>query len=144
MDDGCTNSVKYLDTVSLKSCLNVIVIFLRYKRHICLVQTTYILKNQHVLTVRVLFFSNLFRQTVPMRDKEGKQDYRFMPEPNLPPLILYDSNTINKASHNSSIVNIDEVRGQLPELPEAKRRRLVVDYGIRLDSAVKLVVRVSV
>ena len=27
-------------------------------------------------------------ETVSMRDKERKQDYRFMPEPNLPPLVL--------------------------------------------------------
>ncbi|XP_076995932.1 glutamyl-tRNA(Gln) amidotransferase subunit B, mitochondrial isoform X2 [Tamandua tetradactyla] len=32
--------------------------------------------------------------TVPMRDKEGKQDYRFMPEPNLPPLVLYDATSL--------------------------------------------------
>ncbi|XP_071787634.1 glutamyl-tRNA(Gln) amidotransferase subunit B, mitochondrial-like [Asterias amurensis] len=98
-----------------------------------------LLEDGHDVIAETRSFDLKTGQTVPMRDKEGKQDYRFMPEPNLPPLILYDSNTINKASHNSSIVNIDEVRGQLPELPEAKRRRLVVDYGIRLDSAVKLV-----
>jgi len=28
------------------------------------------------------------KRTAPMRDKESKQDYRFMPEPNLPPLKL--------------------------------------------------------
>ena len=32
-----------------------------------------------------------------MRDKEVLQDYRFMPEPNLPPLQLYDDRTILSA-----------------------------------------------
>ena len=35
------------------------------------------------------------KTTVPMRDKEVKQDYRFMPEPNLPPLRLKDIDKVN-------------------------------------------------
>ena len=33
-------------------------------------------------------FDNEIDATTSMRDKERKQDYRFMPEPNLPPLVL--------------------------------------------------------
>ena len=35
----------------------------------------------------------LFRTTIAMRDKEKLHDYRFMPEPNLPPLRLYTNDT---------------------------------------------------
>ncbi|XP_072040235.1 glutamyl-tRNA(Gln) amidotransferase subunit B, mitochondrial-like [Amphiura filiformis] len=77
--------------------------------------------------------------TISMRDKEGKQDYRFMPEPNLPPLIVYDNKSIESATNVKSAVNIDELRQCLPELPEAQRQRLVKDYGIKLESAIKLV-----
>ncbi len=75
-----------------------------------------------------------------MRDKEGKQDYRFMPEPNLPPLIVYDNESINSATNMNSAVNIDVLKQRLPELPEAQRQRLVKDHGIKLESAIKLVV----
>ena len=75
-----------------------------------------------------------------MRDKEGKQDYRFMPEPNLPPLVIYDNDSIHKAPNASHAVNIDAMRQQLPELPEQQRARLVKNYSIKLESAIKLVV----
>ncbi|KAG5848452.1 hypothetical protein ANANG_G00098600 [Anguilla anguilla] len=55
-------------------------------------------------------------QTIPMRDKEGLQDYRFMPEPNLPPLVVYDS-----------------------QLPSARRARLVDVFGIRPEHSLTLV-----
>ena len=42
-----------------------------------------------------------FSTTMPMRDKEVKQDYRFMPEPNLPPLVIYDDETIKSAKNPS-------------------------------------------
>ena len=65
-----------------------------------------------------------------MRDKEGKQDYRFMPEPNLPPLIVYDNESVKRAPNVESAVNIDALRARLPELPEAQRQRFMDDYGI--------------
>ncbi|XP_027722661.1 glutamyl-tRNA(Gln) amidotransferase subunit B, mitochondrial [Vombatus ursinus] len=68
--------------------------------------------------------------TVSMRDKEGKQDYRFMPEPNLPPLILYDAESLPTAADPQQVVNIDWIRERLPELPSVTRGRLVEQYGI--------------
>uniref|UniRef100_H3A5H3 Glutamyl-tRNA(Gln) amidotransferase subunit B, mitochondrial n=1 Tax=Latimeria chalumnae TaxID=7897 RepID=H3A5H3_LATCH len=68
--------------------------------------------------------------TVPMRDKEGKQDYRFMPEPNLPPLILYDSKTLPANVSPEQVVSVDHIQEELPELPAVKRARLVDQYGI--------------
>ena len=45
-------------------------------------------------------------------------DYRYFPEPDLPELII-------------SQEWLEEVRGTLPELPDARRARLVADYGLR-------------
>jgi aspartyl-tRNA(Asn)/glutamyl-tRNA(Gln) amidotransferase subunit B len=53
----------------------------------------------------------------PMRGKEESHDYRYFPEPDLPPLILDDD-------------LIERIRAGLPELPEARMRRLQEERGI--------------
>ncbi len=55
--------------------------------------------------------------TVAQRSKEHAHDYRYFPEPDLPPLTL-------------SQEYIDEIKSKLPELAEAKRNRLIEDYGL--------------
>jgi aspartyl-tRNA(Asn)/glutamyl-tRNA(Gln) amidotransferase subunit B len=52
-----------------------------------------------------------------MRSKEQAHDYRYFPEPDLLPLVV-------DASLQQSI------RRTLPELPEARRKRMIADYGI--------------
>ncbi|XP_034257386.1 glutamyl-tRNA(Gln) amidotransferase subunit B, mitochondrial isoform X2 [Pantherophis guttatus] len=69
--------------------------------------------------------------TVPMRDKEGKQDYRFMPEPNLPPLILYDTKSLPAHISDQQVTNIDWIQETLPDLPSVKRAKFVERYGIQ-------------
>ncbi len=56
-------------------------------------------------------------RTVSMRSKEEAHDYRYFPEPDLPPL------EIRKEW-------IEEIRRTLPELPDARRRRLVTQYAL--------------
>ncbi|XP_069098753.1 glutamyl-tRNA(Gln) amidotransferase subunit B, mitochondrial [Pleurodeles waltl] len=77
--------------------------------------------------------------TMPMRDKEGKQDYRFMPEPNLPPLIVYDSRSLPPSVDPQQVVNIDLIQERLPELPATCRERLVEQYGILPEHSYTLV-----
>ncbi|MEP6856967.1 MAG: Asp-tRNA(Asn)/Glu-tRNA(Gln) amidotransferase subunit GatB [Gemmatimonadales bacterium] len=58
------------------------------------------------------------RETVrPSRTKEGSHDYRYFPEPDLRPLML-------------EAKWIDHTRKELPELPDARKTRLVQEYGI--------------
>uniref|UniRef100_A0A8C9T4Q2 Glutamyl-tRNA(Gln) amidotransferase subunit B, mitochondrial n=1 Tax=Scleropages formosus TaxID=113540 RepID=A0A8C9T4Q2_SCLFO len=78
-------------------------------------------------------------QTVPMRDKEGLQDYRFMPEPNLPPLILYERETVPAHTDPRQVVLVDQLQEQLPELPRVTRDRLVTTYGILPEHSFTLV-----
>ena len=64
------------------------------------------------------------RCTVVQRSKESSEDYRYFPEPDLPPLEL-------------SRTWVEEVRASLPELPDARAARFVGDYGVtQRDAAV--------
>jgi Asp-tRNA(Asn)/Glu-tRNA(Gln) amidotransferase B subunit len=75
--------------------------------------------------------------TIAMRDKEVVQDYRFMPEPNLPPLRVSLSATVDE---NSELVHVQTLREQLPELPQRTRDYLTLDYGLSKETAIVLVV----
>lgn len=79
-------------------------------------------------------------ETIPMRDKEGLQDYRFMPEPNLPPLIVYEDRTSLPAGiDQSQAVVVQEMREGLPELPHVTRDQLVQTYNILPEHSFMLV-----
>ena len=56
-------------------------------------------------------------ETRPMRSKEFANDYRYFPEPDLPPLIVPDE-------------MVDAVRRSMPELPSVKRARYAKDFGL--------------
>jgi aspartyl-tRNA(Asn)/glutamyl-tRNA(Gln) amidotransferase subunit B len=60
--------------------------------------------------------------TVSQRSKEYAHDYRYFPEPDLPPLYL-------------SREWVEEVKAKLPELPEARRDRFISEYGLPLYDA---------
>lgn len=53
-----------------------------------------------------------------------------MPEPNLPPLLLYDSGSLPSGADPQQVINVDQLRAQLPELPQVTRERLVQEYGM--------------
>lgn len=63
--------------------------------------------------------------TVEQRTKEFAHDYRYFPEPDLPPLVL-------------SRELVEEVRASLPELPDVKRERLATQYGLSDKTAALL------
>ncbi|XP_051757766.1 glutamyl-tRNA(Gln) amidotransferase subunit B, mitochondrial [Ctenopharyngodon idella] len=85
-------------------------------------------------------FDSKSGNTIPMRDKEGLQDYRFMPEPNLPPLFVYESEASVPAGVDpAQAVVIDRLSAQLPELPSVRRMRLVETYGILREHSFTLV-----
>jgi len=65
-----------------------------------------------------------------------------MPEPNLPPLFVYESEASVPAGVDSAqVVVIDRLSAQLPELPSVRRTRLVETYGILREHSFTLVVR---
>src|SRR5713226_6588499 len=60
--------------------------------------------------------------TVPQRSKEQAHDYRYFPEPDLPPLVI-------------SRGWVEELRAQLPELPDARRARYMTENGLYAQDA---------
>jgi aspartyl-tRNA(Asn)/glutamyl-tRNA(Gln) amidotransferase subunit B len=60
-----------------------------------------------------------------MRGKEDAQDYRYFPDPDLPPLVIDDA-------------WIARVRSELPELPDTMRARLVATHGLTDQDAAQL------
>jgi aspartyl-tRNA(Asn)/glutamyl-tRNA(Gln) amidotransferase subunit B len=88
------------------------------KRHI------EVLESGGAITQETRLYNSGEGKTYGMRSKEQAHDYRYFPEPDLLPLVVdqkYQS----------------QVRQMLPELPEARRARMMADYGIsEKDAAV--------
>ena len=61
-------------------------------------------------------------RTYSMRSKEQAHDYRYFPEPDLPPLIVSDE-------------FLAETKKKLPELPEARRARMIAEYELSTQDA---------
>ena len=64
--------------------------------------------------------------TRSMRSKEDAHDYRYFPDPDLLPLVLDEA-------------WVAELKAELPELPDAKKRRFMRDYGLAAYDAGVLV-----
>ena len=62
------------------------------------------------------------RRTSALRSKEEAHDYRYFPEPDMVPFEFSDE-------------FIDEIRGRLPELPDARRTRFMTDFGLPAHDA---------
>ena len=69
-----------------------------------------------------LGFNEATGKTYTQRGKESAHDYRYFPEPDLPPLVLDDA-------------WIHSIRASLPELPEAKMRRFIEQYELKPQDA---------
>jgi aspartyl-tRNA(Asn)/glutamyl-tRNA(Gln) amidotransferase subunit B len=72
-----------------------------------------------------LGWSEVRGETYSQRSKEDAHDYRYLPEPDLPPLVI-DKDWISR------------VQSELPELPNSKFTRLVKQYGLNAYSAQRL------
>ena len=83
---------------------------------------TQIYESGGAVEQETLGFNEATGKTYSQRGKESAHDYRYFPEPDLPPLVLEQS-------------WIDSVRASLPELPEAKARRFVEQYELRAQDA---------
>ena len=77
-----------------------------------------ILEEGHEVVQETRLYDSDRDETRPMRTKEEANDYRYFPDPDLLPLELSEA-------------VIEEVRMELPELPDAKRARFMAEYGLK-------------
>ncbi len=80
-------------------------------RQIALVESGGVVKQE------TMGWSEEREQTYPQRGKESAHDYRYFPEPDLPPLEILPE-------------QVQAIRATLPELPDAKRQRFTRQYGL--------------
>jgi aspartyl-tRNA(Asn)/glutamyl-tRNA(Gln) amidotransferase subunit B len=72
-------------------------------------------------------WDDVHNTTVSQRVKEGSADYRYFPEPDLPPVVLTQA-------------DLDAIRASLPELPDARRERYKKEFGLPAGDVEILVV----
>jgi aspartyl-tRNA(Asn)/glutamyl-tRNA(Gln) amidotransferase subunit B len=78
--------------------------------------------NDGIVEQQTLGFNEATGKTYSQRGKESAHDYRYFPEPDLPPLVVDQS-------------WIDTIHASLPELPEAKTNRFLQQYELKLQDA---------
>lgn len=67
-------------------------------------------------------FNEQLGETTAMRSKEDAHDYRYFPDPDIPPIIFTEE-------------ELDEIKRSIPELPEQRVERYVDEYGIKKADA---------
>jgi aspartyl-tRNA(Asn)/glutamyl-tRNA(Gln) amidotransferase subunit B len=77
------------------------------------------------ITQETRLYNSVEGKTYGMRSKEQAHDYRYFPEPDLLPLVIDEKWQA-------------QIRATLPELPEARRKRMMADYGITAGDAYTL------
>jgi len=81
-----------------------------------------ILEDGGSITQETRLYDSDKHETRSMRSKEEAHDYRYFPDPDLPPMVLEDS-------------FLEEVRATLPELPTAKKARFESEFNLSTNDA---------
>jgi aspartyl-tRNA(Asn)/glutamyl-tRNA(Gln) amidotransferase subunit B len=85
-----------------------------------------VLESGGTIVQQTMLFDARANTVRPQRTKEESKDYRYFPEPDLPPLVVPET-------------WLGEERAAIPELPAVKRERLATRYGIPAQDAGVLV-----
>ena len=81
-----------------------------------------ILENGGKIEQETLRWDDVSGKTFPMRNKEDAEDYRYFPEPDLASIILTDE-------------YIENIRKNLPEMPESRKKRYLEEYNLSSKDA---------
>jgi aspartyl-tRNA(Asn)/glutamyl-tRNA(Gln) amidotransferase subunit B len=83
------------------------------------------IEDGHTIQQATVLFDPDSGETRMMRSKEDAHDYRYFPDPDLPPLVIEPA-------------GIEQVRAAMPELPAAMQARFAEDYGLSAYDAGQL------
>lgn len=72
--------------------------------------------------------------TFPQRIKEGSADYRYFPEPDIPPLSFTQERGKEKGEIKD-FIDVEKIKKELPELPQAKKKRFQEQYSFNAADA---------
>lgn len=75
------------------------------------------LNNNEKIVQETRGWDDVKGKTVAQRKKENAHDYRYFPEPDIPPMTFSDA-------------YVEELRSTLPELPRQKEERFITEYGL--------------
>jgi len=81
-----------------------------------------LIESGGTVTQQTMLYDSKENSVRPQRSKEESHDYRYFPDPDLPPLVLTPE-------------FVAEQQSELPELPGAKRDRFVASYGLSREHA---------
>ena len=76
-----------------------------------------VIEDGGVIEQETLRWDDVSGKTFSMRDKEDAQDYRYFPDPDLVAIRLSDE-------------YVENIRKELPELPESRKQRYLTEYGL--------------
>ena len=76
-----------------------------------------VIEDGGVIEQETLRWDDVYGKTFSMRDKEDAQDYRYFPDPDLVAIRLSDE-------------YVENIRKELPELPESRKQRYLTEYGL--------------
>ena len=79
-------------------------------------------------------WSEQSQTTVEQRGKEGSADYRYFPEPDIPPIKIEEETRNEKPETEFFGFSIKQIKSEIPELPIARRERLV-ESGVKYADA---------
>lgn len=87
----------------------------------------HLLRQGQKINQQTRLYHEKTQETRAMRDKEDAHDYRYFPEPDLPPLVL-DADWVR------------HIRDTLPQLPDALREKMISEFHLNADQADALVI----
>ncbi|MFA5392413.1 MAG: Asp-tRNA(Asn)/Glu-tRNA(Gln) amidotransferase subunit GatB, partial [Candidatus Paceibacterota bacterium] len=89
---------------------------------------TELLDKEEKITQETRGWDSIKEKTYSQRVKEEAQDYRYFPEPDLPPLHLYSK------TKEGGLFDLEQMKLQLPELPWQKKERIIKSYTFSGDA----------